>query len=259
MRWQTARRGGRSSVTDGRVYIGFDPNEMQAYNVAERSARANASIRLDIKRLALINLKNRHLYHRPTERREGQLWDVISDAPMSTEHAISRFFVPMLCEYHGWAVFMDGDVLVRGDMAELFALANPTYAVQVVQHPHRQQGAIAKKAGQIQTQYLRKNWSSVVLWNTEHPAHRFLTTHSLNTLPGRDLHRFCWLADHEIGALPPEWNHLVGVSPAPPKVKLAHFTLGTPNIAGHEEDDFAHEWKGYAKRCGYQQAVAVGR
>lgn len=230
---------------------------MEAWNVAERSAKANSSVRLDVKRLALMNLKAKGLYRRPTERRAGQLWDVISEAPMSTEHAIARFFVPYLNEYHGWALFMDGDVLVRGDLAELFALADPKYAVQVVKHPQAYSGE-SKKGGHVQTNYAKKWWSSVMLFNCEHPAHRFLTTSSLNLLPGRDIHRFCWLGEHEIGSLPAEWNHLSGVSTLIAEPKIVHFTLGTPNVKGHEDDDYADEWKGFAKRAGYRQLEAVG-
>ncbi len=235
------------------VWIGWDPAEMAAWNVAARSAGVPAH------RLALSPLQKAGLYTRAMEHRTADgrsyLWDVRSDAPMSTEHALSRFWVPMLCEYHGWALFTDGDVLFRGDIQELFALADPKYAVQVVQHaPLLAEGT--KKDGQPQTAYHRKNWSSVILWNCGHPANQALTLDVLNTWPGRDLHAFKWLTNDLIGQLPAQYNYLVNVSPMPEDVKIAHFTLGTPNLPGHAEDPFADEWLATAKRAGYRFNLA---
>lgn len=170
---------------------------------------------------------------------------------MSTEHAISRFFVPYLCEYHGWALFVDGDILARADVRELFALADDRYALMCVQHPPLPAEG-TKKDGAIQQSYPRKNWSSVVLWNCGHPAHQALTLDALNTWPGRDLHAFTWLRDEEIGALPPDWNYLVNVNALPPYVKIAHFTLGVPATDGHAADPFADEWFAAARMAGYR-------
>lgn len=248
-------------MSSNAVFIGWSANEMEACLVADRSARAHTTIALSYTRVALLRLKALRLYTRPTEVRDGRLWDVVSDAPMSTEHAISRFFVPMLCDYKGWALFTDGDVLVRSDLGELFAQADPTKAVQVVQHGEERQGGVFKKDGDVQTQYHRKNWSSVMLFNCAHPAHRELTLADLNGRPGRDLHRFYWLRDDEIGALPAGWNYLVNVTtPVPNPVHLAHFTLGIPSLPGHRDDPFADEWWDVAMRIGYKmdprQAIA---
>lgn len=242
------------------VFLGWSPNEMVAANVADYSLRATSGMDLDVRRLALLQLRAQKLYTRPTEYRyDGTLWDVISDAPMTTEHAISRFLVPHLMNYQGWALFVDGDVLFRADVRELFALADPQYAVQVVKHPPLYSQA-PKKAGMPQTVYARKNWSSVILWNCGHPAHRDLTP-AVNVATGRDLHRFGWLEDDQIGPLPPSWNHLVGVSPLLDDVHLAHFTLGVPTLPGHESDPFAEEWFRRARQAGYRleapEAAAV--
>jgi len=66
----------------------------------------------------------------------------------------------------------------------------------------------------------------------------------VNELPGRNLHRFCWLADNQIGELGLEYNYLVGVSP-PPIVspKIVHFTLGCPDMDGYRDCEFAEEWR----------------
>lgn len=223
---------------------------MVAWNVAAFSLRCHASVGVDLQRIALPTLRARGLYTRPTRDQTVGYWDTISEAPMSTGHAIARFLVPHLCGYTGWALFADGDVLVREDIAQLFALANPAYALQVVQHAHDPQAAV-KMTGHAQTTYARKNWSSVMLVNCGHAANRALTVELVNTVPGRELHRFCWLDDGLIGALPARWNVLIGeeTDPAP---AIAHFTLGVPDMPGYEHQPFADEWYATAKGVGYR-------
>lgn len=226
-----------------RIFFGVDVHEEQAVRVAFHSLQVTTRDKFMVRRVSLEELQRQGLYTRETSTLDsGQLWDDISEAPMSTGHAIARFFVPHLMEYDGVALFTDGDVLFRSDVAALFALADPQYAVQVVKHEPMPDQA-TKKDGHVQTAYARKNWSSVMLFNCGHPANRALNLNVLNTWPGRDLHAFKWLEDSQIGTLPPSWNYLVGVTnPAPDPVALAHFTLGTPDLAGHESDRFADEW-----------------
>jgi hypothetical protein len=229
---------------DRSIWIGFDPRERDAFHVAVASIRAHLSEDIEIFAVALPPLVDRGLYQRPTVRKDGQLWDIISAAPMSTEFALSRFLVPYLAEYHGTALFMDCDMLVRVDLAELFALADKRYAVQCVKHAHEGAEGV-KMDGQAQTAYPRKNWSSVMLFNLGHPANAQLTPRKVNTWKGSALHRLMWLEDHEIGELGPEWNHLVGVNDMMPDAKIAHFTLGIPSMAGYEQAEFADEWRSH--------------
>jgi len=228
------------------IWIGFDAREQDAFEVAVRSIRSHLSEDIEIVAVVLPSLVKHGLYQRPTKLRQGKLWDVISDAPMSTEFAISRFFVPIIATSYtthpsDWAVFMDCDMLARADLNELFALADESKAVQVVKHDYEPAEA-TKMDGQPQTTYPRKNWSSVMLWNIRHPANSALTLAKLNTWAGRALHAFGWLEDQFIGDLPPEWNHLVGVNPPNPDAKLVHFTLGVPSMTGYENCEHAAEW-----------------
>lgn len=218
------------------VYIGWDSREPEAFRVAiESLVRHSPDVRvipLDAGRLASFGLLNRPADHR------GQRYDLISNAPCSTEFAISRFLVPHLTQT-GWALFVDCDVVFLGDVRELFALADPDKAVMVVKH-QQAVGESSKMDGQAQTVYARKNWSSVVLWNCDHPANRRLSLRDVNERPGIDLHQFYWLADTEIGELPQAWNWLVNVEPMPAVPKIAHFTLGgpfTPGWAGAPHDE----------------------
>lgn len=208
-----------------RVYIGYDAREAEAYRVAVASLRRRASVPVSIVPLEIGRMRSQGLLNRPVDAR-GQQYDLHSQAPQSTEFAVSRFLVPMLAQT-GVALFVDCDMLFLGDVAELFALADPAYAVQVVKHDHRP-SRDWKMDGAVQQVYPRKNWSSVMLWNCDHPANARLSLWDVNHRPGRDLHALYWLHDTEIGALPPAWNWLVNEQTPPADAKLAHYTNGGP-------------------------------
>lgn len=211
-----------------RVYIGYDAREEVAYqascNSLCRHSPTAIALKLDTERLASSGL-----YRRPVDRRKS-IYDLHSSAYCSTEFSNSRFFVPILAQT-GWALFVDCDVLFMADVEKIMQWADPTKAVMVVKH-HLQDESGEKMDGQIQSIYPRKNWSSVTLFNCDHQANSRLSLDDVNSRPGRDLHAFYWLADSEIGELPAQWNWLVNVQPKPKDLKIAHFTLGGPWIAG---------------------------
>lgn len=208
-----------------KVFVGYDSREQRAYDVAVNSLKRNSRQSLSITPINSETLQRQGLLRRPVDARGG-LYDIPSQAPQSTQFAISRFLTPILAQ-DGLALFMDCDVVVLDDIMKLFDLAQSKYAVQVVKHEHKPPPGI-KMDGAIQTAYARKNWSSVMLFNCKHPANKRLTLDAVNHWPGRDLHAFAWLHDDEIGELPMEWNWLVGVQPKPEKPCIAHFTLGGP-------------------------------
>jgi hypothetical protein len=231
------------------IWIGFDPRESAAFAVARRSIERRMSIRIPIFGLVLEQLRCAGLYTRPTEKRKSAVdgditWDLISDAAVSTEFANSRFLVPSLARakgLNGWALFLDCDILVRADISELFSSLDSQYAVYCVHHQQKN-GVAYKMDGQIQTMYARKNWSSFCAYQVSHPANEKLTGDLVNRLPGRELHKFCWLEDHQIGRLGPEWNWLVRHSEGNVNPKVVHFTEGIPLMRGYENDPFADEW-----------------
>lgn len=215
-----------------KVWIGWDHREASAYEVCKRS---------------ILDTAKRPTFIRPLNVRQLRAMGLYSRAPdplSSTEFTFTRFLVPQLCNYTGWAVFMDCDIMVRADIQELFDLADETKAVQVVKHDY-QPTATTKMGGALQSAYPRKNWSSVVLWNCAHPANKAVTVQAVNEKSGAWLHRFQWLDDGLIGELPVEWNYLVGHNSvrecdAP---KAVHFTTGIPGIhPGHDDDEYAAEW-----------------
>lgn len=159
--------------------------------------------------------------------------------------SLSRFHIPELCNWSGWAIFADGiDMLLRADLADLWKLRDPKYALQCVKHDYQTKSPRKYLGTDLEADnqdYPRKNWSSLVLWNCGHWAH-FKNRESLRTESGKYLHRFSWLKDEEIGELPTSWNHLVGESEYNPEAKLAHYTLGIPGFEHYRRADYAKEW-----------------
>lgn len=223
------------------IFIGFDPREVDAYAVARASIHRHEVRPYPIRPVHLQTLRASGLYTRPTEIRDGRLWDCISEAPCATEFSISRFLVPHLAGA-GWALFMDSDMLVRSKIGELFAQFDPTKAVMCVKHRHDPSEGV-KMDGQAQTRYARKNWSSVMAFNCAHPSNAALTVEMVNSVPGRDLHAFCWLKDDEIGDLPVSWNWLAGHSDPEIEPDIVHFTEGVPSMPGYEDAPYADEWR----------------
>ncbi len=227
------------------IWIGWEPRQASAYSVASHSIKKHLSCGIPIRSIVLDDMRAKGWYTRPTTKLSNKLYDPISQAPMSTEFAISRFLTPHLHREvqgpRGWALFMDCDVLARADIAELFVQADPRRALMCVKHNYKPIASF-KMDGQVQSTYSRKNWSSVMLFNMGHPATGKLTLDMINTLPGRDLHAFCWLADGEIGSLDPTWNHLVGHSTGD-EPKLVHFTEGLPCLPEYADVPYADEWR----------------
>jgi hypothetical protein len=221
-----------------RVYIGWDEREAAAATVAMQTLYGRSGLHAQL--LDAVKLADHGLLTRISDHRGGKDYDLISNANKSTRFTISRFLVPLLCQ-HGWALFVDCDVVFYRSPVEMLLEAKGDKAVYVVKHEHHPTEA-RKMVDQVQQDYPRKNWSSVVLWNCDHPANRRLSLRDINERPGRDLHRFYWLHDDEIGELGPEWNWLVNVEPKPANLGVAHFTLGGPWMGGWERAPHDELW-----------------
>lgn len=233
------------------VWIGFDQREAEAADVCAMSIKRRASKAVHIRMLDERTLRYIGLFDRTWHAEGAQKIDDRDGRPFSTSFTFTRFMVPALQCYEGWALYCDGDFLFTADLAGLFALADPKYAVQVVKHEHVPSER-EKMDGQRQTIYPRKNWSSAILWNCAHPSNKFLTVHAVNHEPGQWLHGFGWLRDDEIGTLPETWNWLAGVNEPMDEIPCAvHFTLGVPNMPGYEKSPLAQLWfnERAARRC----------
>lgn len=225
------------------IYIGHDDREDKAYRVCEYTLRKQTKAPLHVVALRHKSLRNQGLFNRPwvVDGKTGNYRDHRDQKPFSTQFAFTRFLVPYMQGYTGWALFMDCDMLVVGDITELFALADPQYAVQVVKHNHHPENR-EKMDGCEQSRYFRKNWSSVVLFNCGHEANRKLSLDVVNSWPGSWLHSFAWLKNEMIGELPPEWNYLVGHTAGVRYPKILHFTDGGPWMEGWKDVPYGANW-----------------
>ena len=229
-----------------KLFVGWDSREDIAYQVCRHSVLRRASGHVSVTPLRQRALAALGLYKRPR------------DPLASTEFAYSRFLVPYLCGYQGWAIFCDCDFLWLDDVRKLAALADPAFAVQCVQHDHRPTERW-KMDGARQSVYPRKNWSSLVLYNCGHPANAALTPEIVNTESGAFLHQFKWLNDSLIGALPETWNWLEGwnAKPATGTPAAVHFTRGGPWFDDWLDVAYADLW--LAERDDWRaQRVAAG-
>ena len=222
-----------------KIFVGYDAVESVAWHTMVHSILSRSSSPVSIVPLNLANLKG--IYRRPR------------DPKQSNEFSFSRFLVPYLCGYQGYAAFFDCDMMLRTDITQLFDEADldPCKAVHVVKHDYEPKDDI-KYLNTVQYKYPRKNWSSVVVWNCGHPANRKVTPDFVNTASPMELHRFTWLQDDEIGSLDVRWNWLVGEYADPPKnVHNVHWTVGGPYFDEFREADFAQEWFEERDRMGF--------
>jgi lipopolysaccharide biosynthesis glycosyltransferase len=205
-----------------RVFIGFDRREAIAYHVCVQS---------------ILEHTDQPVAFYPIwgERRDG-----------SNDFIYSRFMVPYLCGFMGKAIFLDGDMIVRTDIAELWGQDVSYCGVKVVKHDYKTRFP-TKYLGNKNEDYPRKNWSSVILWNNAYWPHRALTPEFVATQPGEFLHRFAWLKDEQIGDLDKSWNRLCLEQDMAPDDKLRHYTIGTPCFAEYADSD--PEWHKVYKRA----------
>jgi lipopolysaccharide biosynthesis glycosyltransferase len=207
------------------IFIGYDPREAIAFHTCVNSIVRHASQPVSIIPLALNNF--------------GDYTETHTDG--SNQFIYSRFLVPHLMDYQGQAIFMDGDMIVRGDIAELWALRDLGKDVQVVKHDYKTK-MTTKYLGSKNEDYPRKNWSSVMIFNCSNCPTRKLTPEYIQKSTGAHLHRFQWTSDDRVGALPAEWNWLPDEYGANPAAKLLHYTLGTPSFHEFATTPMADEW-----------------
>ncbi len=225
-----------------RIFIGYDEREAEAAEVARKSLCEVAQDEIEPEMLCAAKLSDQGLLWRITDQRGGQDYDLVSNALKSTRFAASRFLTPILCQT-GYALFVDCDVVFLRDPRAMQLEVSASHAVSVVKHGGNVTPGAWKMVNQKQEAYPRKNWSSVMLFNCDHAANRRLSLRDVNDRPGRDLHRFYWLHDSEIGTLAPHWNWLVDVQRRPANLGIAHMTLGGPWLDGWVGGSFDEEWK----------------
>lgn len=180
-----------------RIFIGYEPRQPVAYNVCAHSIMRNASVPVAITALKLSQL--------PITRRG------------LTEFTFSRFLVPYLAGFRGMAMFLDQDMIVTGDVLELFKASDPLNAVSVVQDQERFE------------------WPSMMMFNAG--ACLRLTPKFVQDEKNA-LFDLKWAPS--VGKLPKAWNQIIGYGPTDPDARLWHYTRGVPvwpETQGEAEDD----------------------
>lgn len=231
------------------VFIGWDAREIVATEVAAYSIRRRTKTDTNIIYLKHRELRKLGLFRRPWEidSLTGSFVDKIDGKQFSTEFSHTRFLVPALMNYNGWALFFDADMIFLSDIKKLFDLTDDRYAVMCVKHQQTALLDAIKMDNRLQENYPRKNWSSFVLWNCGHPANRKLTKEYVNYAKGSELHSFKWLDDNLIGSLPIEYNYISGVSPKLPpefggKPAVVHYTEGGPWFENCQDVPYSSFW-----------------
>ena len=212
-------------------FIGYDPKEDIAYRICKYSLLKRASTTVKVFSLKLDELIAKKLYTRTV------------DPLASTQFTYSRFLVPKLMNYTGWAVFCDCDFIFLDDVNNLIKNIDDSKAVYCVQHDYTPKEK-HKMDGQKQTIYPRKNWSSFILFNCSHPSTKNLTVETVNSENGAYLHQFKWCKNEEIGKLDERWNWLEGWTSNHNHNKpfAVHYTRGGPWFSEWQDVEYAKEW-----------------
>ena len=212
-----------------KIFIGYDPKEAVAFHVLCHSLLQRSSTPISISPINLRNLKS--LYSRQHDQRQ------------SNEFSFSRFLVPYLSNYEGFAIYMDCDMLALGDISTVLNDIDERNAVSVVKHDYESKVKV-KYLGNKQYSYPRKNWSSFIVWNCAHPSNSLVNPDFIGDADAATLHRFLWLKDKEIGELSVKWNWLVGEYDEPTEdIKVLHWTLGGPYFKDYSNAEFSDEWR----------------
>ena len=213
------------------IVVGFDQRESVAYHTFSQSIIEKSSLPVAFIPLAINSLKDYKETH----------------IDKSNDFIYSRFLTPYLNNFQGWAIFADGDMICQTDIKELWDLRDESKALLVVKHNY-QTKTHHKYLGNINENYPRKNWSSLILWNCSHPKHKILMPDFIAGQTGKYLHRFSWLDDGDIGELPLEWNWLAIEYPNNKDAKLIHYTLGTPCFKDYRNSEMSEIWHETQKR-----------
>lgn len=182
-----------------RVFIGVDSRQPLAANVLQHSIYKRSSKPVAVLQLILSQL--------PIDKRG------------LSEFTYSRYLVPWLCDFQGWGLFLDSDMLVLSDIAELFELRDESKAVMVVKNK------------------MRFEWPSLMLFNCA-KCDMLLPEYVQKYASPQD---FTW-ARGEVGDLPAEWNHCSNYDAMAP-AKLVHYTQGVPCWFETSDSDYAKEWR----------------
>lgn len=191
-----------------RIFIGYDPRQPIAAQVLAHSIYARASKPVEITYLMLHQL--------PIKRRG------------LTEFTFSRYLVPYLCDYEGYGLFMDADMLCLTDIHLL-------EAVYV-------DGPVALVKGKQ-----RFEWPSLMMFRNGHEDCRRYLTPKMIDLAEFQPQTLKWA--RKVTALDPVWNHCVGYDEPREDARIVHFTAGIPCFPETQDCEYSKQWHDEAQKC----------
>lgn len=229
---------------DLKVFVGYDRREDIAWQVCRFSLERHSRGPLFIAPIRQDSVRELGLYTRPL------------DKSATTEFSLTRFLTPYLAATSGWVVFCDCDFLFTADVHGVLEGLDPEKALYCVQHDYTPRFGV-KMDNQQQTSYPRKNWSSFMVFNCNHPDVKALTPDVVNSASPAYLHRFEWIGnDDHIGALDLDWNFLEGEYPKPVETpRVIHYTNGGPWFDEWQDVDYADLWR--AECASYESQTAA--
>lgn len=214
-----------------KIFVGYDSREDIAWQVCRHSILRHSGEQVQVIPLRQNVLRELGLYTRP------------HDLGASTEFSLTRFLTSYLAANSGWTIFCDCDFLFTTDVCSVLEGLDPSKAVYCVQHDYTPAYKV-KMDGKVQASYPRKNWSSFMIFNCDHPDVQELTPEVVNRASPAFLHRFEWVRDpNGLGALDADWNFLVGEYAKPDTIpRVLHYTVGGPWFSDWQTCDYAELW-----------------
>lgn len=224
----------RPLVPPLRIFIGTDPAQRVAAEVLEHSLQKHATspIRVDFLDQP-VEQKPRHPRNRPR-----------------TPFSFNRFLIPAATGYEGRALYLDSDMLVFGDVTELFALPldsnavlctrQPDPPVQWKDHPDFKTG---RQFSVMLIDCSRARWDIEAIL-TDLDAGRFTYEELMFDM--------AVVPEDEIGeSIPPAWNHLERFEPN--VTKLLHYTVVPTQPWRNDSNPLRSIWL-----HAFQEAVSEG-
>lgn len=178
-----------------RVFVGLSPDQRVAYEVLAHSLRRNTRHPLQVRPIDALHLPV------PQEPRNR----------MRTGFSFARFEIPRLCGYEGRALYLDADMLVLGDVADLWSL--PLEGADLLYSDQPPEGALARFSVLL-LDCGRLRWSGErVVRELDQGRYTYeLLMHELCVVP----------EESRKPAIPRDWNALDRFEPG--RTRLLHYT-----------------------------------
>lgn len=215
------------------VFIGCDPSQEVAAAVLEHSIVSRCSRPVQVRLLPPVTSRA------PQDPRNHP----------RTKFSFSRFLIPGLCDFRGKALYLDADMQVFGDIAELWRIPFDDKKVLCTSQP-------VPDAWKDNPGFRPGRQMSVMLLDCERldwDVDRIIDGLDQGEFAYEDLmFDLCIVPPDEIDdRLPPEWNHLERYEPG--ATKLVHYTVVPTQPWKNDDNPLREVW-----HEGFRAALADG-